>query len=121
MANAKGDAGDKDPMAQAMGVLGWLACQSGKHRWMFVEDDSKLDRACMHCERTEYAVPLRREWNRYPPEEAAPLREQILENGDYFDEHSWDDYFWDDSEWDEYWDRLLWNEYGSEAGWTDGL
>ena len=80
--------GGEGTVAQAMGVLDWFACQSGNHRWKFVEDIDRCDRTCVRCGRTEHSEqggPGENSWRSYPPAEAAFIREYILESGDDWD------------------------------------
>ena len=89
-------------MAQAMGVLDWFACQSGNHRWMFVDETDYCYRTCVRCGRTEHTeqgAPGENSWRSYPPAEAAPIREHILEWGDCWD-HKYDRDGWN-PDWDD--------------------
>ena len=91
-------------MAQAMGVLDWFACQSGNHRWMFVDETDHCYRTCVRCGRTEHTeqgAPGENSWRSCSPAEAAFLRENALENGDH-----WDDYYTRDG-WNPDWDDRL--------------
>ena len=107
------DSRDKGTIAQAVHVLDWFACQRGNHRWMFVEDIPYCYRTCVRCGRTEHSepgVPGECRWRSYPTAEVAFIREDILANGNYWDNHySRDDWNpdWDDPDlrdFHNYWD-----------------